>query len=380
MIPAPLTPAFARVFGGEPAWVVRSPGRVNLIGEHTDYNQGYVLPMAIDRAIWLALCPRPDGWVRVISLQQEGEVGLSLRTLNGDGLPAWGRYLRGVALALREAGYPLPGWEGVIWSDLPVGAGLSSSAALEMAVMRAFSLAAGWAWDPLRVARLGQRAEWLGVGVACGLMDQLTVAAGRAGHALWIDCRMYETVPVPLPDEMRVLVLDTGTRRDLQAGEYNRRRAACERAAARLGVSALRDVEWETFLQRAGELPEEERRRARHVIRENQRVLQAVAALRAGNLVHFGALLNASHASLRDDFEVSTPALDAIVATAQAHPACYGARLTGAGFGGCAVAVVEEGGIGAFIDAVTQEYQARTGLDAAVYLCRASNGVEVVGE
>ncbi len=370
--------AFQERWGGEPLWVVRAPGRVNLIGEHTDYNQGYVLPMAIPPAIWLALRPRTDGTLHACSAQQDGEVRLDLRALTAEGLPPWGRYLLGVARALREAGYPLVGWEGVFWSDLPIGAGLSSSAALEMAALRAFTLTGGWRWDALRMARLGQRAEWLGAGVACGLMDQLTIAAGRRDHALWIDCRSDEVHPVPLPPRLRIVVLDTGTRRSLQDGAYNARRAACERAAQRLGLPALRDLSPEALEAQAAALSAEERRRARHVVTENLRVLQAVDALRQGRLERFGELLNHSHRSLREDFEVSTPALDAMAAAAQAHPACFGARLTGAGFGGCVVAAVDAAGLADFLAQVPAAYRERTGHVPAAYPCRAADGVTVL--
>ncbi len=368
--------AFREELGGAPALLVRAPGRVNLLGEHTDYNEGVVLPMAIERAVWIALRPRPQATVRALSLTFE-PVEFALDALEPGQGPAWGEYLKGVAWALQEAGYSLQGWEGVVGGDVPIGAGLSSSAALEVAAARAFAAVSGWSWQARRMAQLAQRAENHWVGVHCGIMDQLTVAAGRAGHALLIDCRTLEVQPVPLPLGVTVVILDTGTRRGLRTSAYNERRAACQEAARLLGVPTLRDVTMEQFLARAGRLAEPLRRRARHVIGENERVLQAVAAMRRGDVAALGRLLEAGHASLRDDFEVSSPALDAIVACARQAEGCYGARMTGAGFGGCAVALVEGRAVDAFIPAVSRCYQAATGRRPALYPCRPAEGVEV---
>ena len=367
---------FAKQFGEPHRWVVRSPGRVNLIGEHTDYNDGFVLPMAIDREIWIALRGREDRRVVVHSIDygQPGEFSLEGLTKEDSG---WVEYLKGTAWSLQEAGHELAGWEGVLVGDVPLGAGLSSSAALEMATARAFAAVGGLDWDPVAMAKLGQRAEARWIGVNCGIMDQLIAAAGQAGHALLIDCRSLETQPVPFPEGVVVVVLDTSTRRGLVDSEYNERRARCESAADFFGVPALRDVDFDLFQRLASDLDETTQRRALHVITENDRTLQAVEAMRRGEVEALGVLMNKSHESLRDDYEVSSDALNAMVEAAQQHRACYGARMTGAGFGGCAVALVETEVADDFVEHTTAEYRDKTGHDPAIYVCRATNGAEV---
>jgi len=367
---------FESRFGLSPAFVVRAPGRVNLIGEHTDYNDGFVLPMTINRAIWMALRPRQDRLVEVHSLDFDEAQRFSLDDLH-HGLAGWAEYLQGVAWALQEAGLPLQGWEGVVAGDIPVGAGLSSSAALEMAAARAFATVSDLCWDAATMAKIGQRAENEWVGVNCGIMDQMISAGGKADHALLIDCRSLETESVPLPSDTSLVVLDTGTRRGLVDSAYNERRAQCEAAARLFDVAALRDVSIEQFKSRADEIPEVVRRRARHVITENARTLQAVEAMRHGDADALGQLMNASHASLRDDFEVSSDELDAMVACAQ-EEGCFGARMTGAGFGGCAVALVRADAAQAFSRTVAACYEATTACRASAYICRATNGAEVV--
>lgn len=366
---------FQRCFGQQPAWVVRAPGRVNLIGEHTDYNEGFVLPLAIDRAIWIALRPRQDRIVRVCSVdfQQQKEFSLDGLRRCQDG---WLEYLKGVAWVLQQEGFHLAGWEGVLMGDVPQGAGLSSSAALEMATARAFAAVSDLPWDPVRMALLGQKAENQWVGVQCGIMDQLVSAAGREGHALLIDCRSLQTQPTPLPPGTAVVVLDTGTRRGLVDSAYNERRSQCERAAKTLGVRALRDVGPEQLEAAAGQLDPVTFRRARHVVTENARTLQAVQAMREGDKHRLGQLMDASHQSLRDDYEVSSEALNRMVELARAHPACYGARMTGAGFGGCAVALVDAAGAEDLVGRVGPAYQKATGHQPALYVCQATQGAE----
>ncbi|MBN2023955.1 MAG: galactokinase [Pirellulales bacterium] len=368
---------FAQRFGEAPRWVVRAPGRVNLIGEHTDYNGGFVLPLAIDRAIWIALRPRPDRSVLVHSLDYNEEAAFSLDTL-AKGEQPWAEYLKGTAWSLADAGFALSGWEGIVAGDVPLGAGLSSSAALEMATARAFAAVSGLPWDPPAMALLGQRAENRWVGVQCGIMDQLASASGRAGCALLIDCRSLHTTAVPFPRGVAVVVLDTATRRGLADSAYNERRAQCEAAAALFGVEFLRDVTREAFRRRAEELDDATRRRARHVVTENERTLRAAEAMQREDLTSLGQLLNNSHESLRDDFEVSCPALDAMVEAAQAHPSCHGARMTGAGFGGCAVAVIDAAGSDDFTRTVAAQYQLATGHVPSLYVCQATDGASVV--
>lgn len=373
-----LITAFMKQFGEAPTVVVRAPGRVNLIGEHTDYNDGFVLPMAIDRAVWLALRPRTDTYVVVYSLEFATSGRFDLNSLER-GKMGWLEYIKGVAFALQEANYPLSGWEGVMSGDVPVGAGLSSSAAVEMAVARAFQAVSGWPWDAAAMALVGQKAENSWVGVSTGIMDQMISAAGQAGTAMLLDCRSLAAEFVPLPPGTAVIVLDTATRRGLVDSAYNERRAQCAAAAAFFQVPALRDVTLAQFQAQADKLDELTRQRARHVITENERTVAAAAAMRAGNAVQLGQLMNASHQSLRHDFAVSSEALDTIVACAREHEACLGARMTGAGFGGCAVALVESAAATSFITHVTHRYQAQTGLTPNLYLCSPSRGAEIWG-
>jgi galactokinase len=371
-----VTREFERRFGAPPAFVVRAPGRVNLIGEHTDYNDGFVLPMAIDRAVWIAGRPRSDRSFVVHSLDRDQTVTCSLERMHqGTG---WSEYLKGVAWALQEAGCTLQGWEGVFAGDVPIGAGLSSSAALELATARVFAVTSDFPWDPATMARIGQRAENEWVGMNCGIMDQMISASGKADHALLIDCRSLEARSVPLPPGTAVVVLDTATRRGLVDSAYNERRAQCEAAARTFGVPALRDLSVAQFQAQADQLDEITRRRARHVVTENARTLRAAEAMRQGDAAELGQLMNASHVSLRDDFEVSCDELNAMVVCAQREDACYGARMTGGGFGGCAVALVRADAAQAFATAVAACYQETTGIAPNIYVCSATNGAEVV--
>jgi galactokinase len=368
---------FSHRFGQAPRWIIRAPGRVNLIGEHTDYNDGFVLPLAINRAAWIALRPRDDRRIAVYSVDYDQAAEFSLDGLR-DEKAGWVEYLKGTAWALQDAGLHLTGWEGVLAGDVPLGAGLSSSAALELATARALAVAADLDWNPATMAKLGQRAENKWVGVNCGIMDQLISAAGRADHALLIDCRTLDTQPVPFPPKTAVVVLDTSTRRGLVDSAYNERRSQCEAAAKFFGVKALRDVTIEQFQRAAPQLDDLTRRRALHVITENDRTVQAAEAMRHGDAVLLGRLMAESHRSLRDDYEVSSDALNAMVECASAHPACYGARMTGAGFGGCAVALIRADAADDFVQKTSDAYQKKTSNDPAVYVCQATNGAEVV--
>ena len=367
--------AFAERFGGDATLVVHAPGRVNLLGEHTDYNEGFVLPMALHLGAWIALRPRADDRVVLRSLdfgeEQEFDLG---RLHRGQG---WIEYVKGTAWAFQEAGAALRGWDGVVTGDVPIGAGLASSAALEVAAARAFAAAADLPWQPVTAARLAQRAENGWVGVQCGIMDQLVVAAGREGHALLIDCRDLTTRPIPLPPGTVVAVLDTSTRRDLVDSTYNERRARCEEATRRCGVRSLRDLTLAELEQRADALSDDHLRLARHVVTENARTLAAAEAMTRGDAAALGALMDEGHRSLRDDFRVSSPALDAIVAAAQDAPGCRGARMTGAGLAGCAVALVDEDEAGAFVAETERAYRARVGLQASVYLSSPCGGADV---
>ncbi len=368
---------FQQCYGESPIIIVRAPGRVNLIGEHTDYNDGFVLPMAIDRAAWIALRPRTDNRVVVYSPYFKQTVTFSLDDF-GTAKSGWIEYIRGMAWALKENGYDLRGWDGIMIGDVPVGAGLSSSAALELATGRAFATLSDIQWNPADMARLGQKTENHWVGVNSGIMDQMISAAGQHDHALLIDCRSLDSTLVPLPHDTSVVVLDTATRRGLGDTAYNERRAQCEAAASFFGVKALRDVSLEQFNEKSLLLDEIVRKRARHVITENDRTLRAVEAMHRNDAVEMGKLMQASHTSLRDDFEVSSNALNAIVECAMQESSCYGARMTGGGFGGCAVALVQASDSDIFATHVSETYLNRTGLHASIYVCQASNGAEVI--
>jgi galactokinase len=370
-----LTQTFLTYFNAKPEFIVRAPGRVNLIGEHTDYNDGFVLPMAIDRALWIALSPRTDSKVRIRSLDLKVDSAFELHSLaKGEG---WLEYIKGVAYELQKAGYELRGFDAVMTGDVPRAAGLSSSAAVELATARAFASVSGFAWNPAQMAKISQKAENEWVGVNCGIMDQMASAASKEGYALFLDCRTLEYQHAPLPENISVVILDTSTRRGLVDSAYNERRSQCEEAARWFGAKALRDVSVDDLKKGSG-LSEVVMKRARHIVTENARVLEAVQVMKAGNVKRLGELFNASHNSLRDEFEVTNVALNQIVECAQEQSSCYGARMTGAGFGGCAVALVQEESAQEFTNAVSAAYKQRSGLDASIYVCKASEGASVV--
>ena len=369
--------AFRDHWGQAPSLLARAPGRVNLIGEHTDYNLGFVLPLAIDQAIYIAFRPCTDGRVRLYSLDFTDQMEFSLQDFS-KGDPGWAEYVKGCAWAMIQKGFSPGGLDGVMAGDVPVGAGLSSSAAVEMAVISALAASGGVEIDPVTMARLGQTAENQWIGLNCGIMDQMISAGGSEGHGLLIDCRSLESKPIPLPPSARVMILDTGTRRGLRDSEYNERRQRCENAARILGVESLRDVSPDMFEARQNELDDITRRRARHVISENQRTLQAADALQAGDSVTAGQLMNASHQSLRDDYEVSSPALDAMQTCALDQPSVFGARMTGAGFGGCAVALVEANKVESVIKGTSDCYTKKTGRTPDILVCQASAGANVI--
>jgi galactokinase len=388
-----LAAAFESRFGGSPAAVAAAPGRVNLIGEHLDYNEGHVLPVAIDRNVMVAFAPGQDGQVRLYSLDFEQESAFDLEDITKDPEAPWSDYVRGVAWALREAGHRLSGLDATLQGDVPVGSGLSSSAALEVAALGAFEAASGLRLDRRDLALLGQRAENGFVGVACGIMDQMAAALSRAGHALLIDCRSLEHEAVRLPlgasglgggGSLSLVVADSGVRRALLDSQYNLRRQECQQAAELLAaaiagrpVTALRDVRPEDLARHGDGLPPNLLRRARHVVEEERRVLLSVEALRTGDVEAFGEMLNASHRSLRDDYEVSCPELDLLVELAWAQPGVLGSRLTGAGFGGCTISLVRAEAVEAFGEGVVARYRAETGREGRMYVCRAADGLRL---
>jgi galactokinase len=382
---AELIEAFRREFGSEPTHMAVGPGRVNLIGEHTDYNDGFVLPVAIKRDVRMALRPRSDRHVRVVSLEYDGAAEFDLDDLTYDDDRLWLNYIQGVAQALEAEGVSLIGFDAVLSGNVPRASGLSSSAALEIASAHAFLTATDQAaaLDGPRIALAAQRAENEFVGVNCGIMDQFISELGSEGHALLIDCRSLDYELVPVPSEAALIIGNTKASRSLAGSAYNERRRECEEGVARLrqalpDIKALRDVSSEELEAHKALLPETVYRRCRHVVGENERVLAAVAALKQGDLVEMGRLMDASHASLRDDYEVSSDALDAMVAAMRQAPGCYGARLTGAGFGGCAVALVKPGVEQQVADAIYRDYPRATGIWPDVYTTHAASGAYVV--
>ncbi len=364
---------FQEEFESDPVFITHSPGRVNIIGEHTDYNDGFVLPMAINYAAWFALRPRQDNRVVITALDKNEKLDFDLGNFS-KGTGGWKEYVSGVAWALQEAGHKLKGWEGVFAGDVPIGAGLSSSAALELALARAFALVSDMDWDPVQMALSCQKAENHWVGINSGIMDQIISACGKENFALMIDCRNLKIIHVPLPKNTQIVILDTATRRGLVDSAYNERKAQCDAVACHFDVKALRDITQDQLEKRAGILDLTLYRRAQHVISENQRVLDAVKAFKKGDAEGLGLLMNQSHASMRDDFEISRKEMDQMVSIAQSQPSCYGARMTGGGFGGCAVALVAEDQVEKFQEAVVREYKEITGLKAKVYLSLAADG------
>ncbi|MFN0112076.1 MAG: galactokinase [Blastocatellia bacterium] len=370
---------FRQLYGNEPR-LFSAPGRVNLIGEHTDYNEGFVLPMAIDRRTYVAMAPRADRMVRCLSTEFDEEIEFGL---SDDLRPAsdWANHVRGVAACLLRDEFNLRGVDILIASEVPLGAGLSSSAALEIAVGFGMLKIAEHLVDPIRLALAAQKAEQEFAGTQCGVMDQFIACLGKAGFALKIDCRTLESEAVPIDlSDARVVVVNSMVKHDLAAGEYNQRRAECEEAVRRLaghmpGIQSLRDVELEEFDQWADALPEVVRRRANHVITENARTLAAVEALKLGQLSYFGKLMTASHESLREDYQVSCRELDLLVEIAGRSNGVYGARMTGGGFGGCTVNLVKADQVDNFIAEVTEAYERVTRVKPECYVCQASDGV-----
>jgi galactokinase len=379
---APLRAGFAKAFDGAPTLVVQAPGRVNLIGEHTDYNDGFVLPCAIDFGTLVAARPRADRQVRVLALDQGAALDkFSLDapiTLRPDA--AWANYVRGVVQALLLAGHSLPGADLAIAGNVPLGAGLSSSAALQVSVGQAFKQLAGLdTLDATTLALLAQQSENEFVGCRVGIMDQLISARGVAGHALLIDCRSLQATPVLMPAEIAVLIIDSKVQRGLVGSEYNLRREQCEMAARHFGVKALRDVDTATLAAGAAGLGAVVYRRARHVVTENARTLDAADALARGDLGRLATLMAASHASMRDDFQITTPAIDELVKIIGAALGDEGGvRMTGGGFGGCVVAVTAKPLAEQAASCVAAQYRSPAGEPATAYLCHAAAGTGTV--
>jgi galactokinase len=363
--------------------VSRAPGRVNLIGEHTDYNDGFVMPAALEFATLTAAAPRPDRRLRVYSMTMDEKRDFDLDSPPRAGNADWSDYVIGVALMLEKSGRRLSGADLVIFTDVPIGSGLSSSAALEVSSAHALITAAGLKFDAIETAKLCQRAENDFVGMRCGVMDQYISCCGVAGHALLIDCRTLSSRNVAVPPNLRLLVANSLVRHQHAGGEYNARRAACEEGVRLLSrhlgpIKALRDVTSEQLSQQRSKLPDLVYRRCRHIVTENARVLEAERALHAGDFLACGRAMNASHASMRDDFEITCPEIDALVGLAQAIDGVYGSRMTGGGFGGCTVSLVEADAVDRVSQVMIDGYRVATGLKAEIFACAPSDGAGLI--
>lgn len=376
---------FAASYPGNQPIIALAPGRVNLLGEHTDYNDGFVLPMAIDAKVAALGAKRDDMEVVVYSFDYQVEDGFSLTDITLSEQKPWSNYVRGVCQVLLNRGYSLRGANIVFQGDVPQGAGLSSSAALEVAIGTLLNALYNLQIAPVDLVKIAQKAENDFVGVKCGIMDQFISGLGKQDHALFLDCRSldYKLVPLKLRD-YKVVVIDSGVKRGLVDSEYNARRKQCEQAVEHLqkqkpGIINLRDVTL-CDLPAIQDLPELLSKRARHVVTENERVKQAMRHLEMGQLDSFGQLMIESHRSLRDDYEVSCPELDLLVELALAEPGCIGSRMTGAGFGGCTVSLVEENKLEKFSETVTRLYKERTGIDPRLFVFTAGAGAHTILE
>ncbi len=376
---------FEKRFGKKPEHVAQAPGRVNLLGEHVDYNDGFVLPAAINLATWIAFSPSGSDTNTLFALDLNEETvftleGISTKTdINRVEIADWVKYPAGMAWALQEKGYSVEGMNAVFSSDVPRGASLSSSASVEMTFGTAWQALGGWTIKPMEMALIGQRAENQYVGMNCGIMDQFASACGEKDRLLLLDCRSLEYRTLPLPSDVSIIIADTSVRRTLLGSAYNKRRESCEEAVRLLdakieGLKSLRDIRVEEFEKYADILPQETRMRARHVVNEIERTTQSIPLLEKGDIPAFGRLMNECHASLRDLYEVSGPELDLMARLAQVLPGCYGARQTGGGFAGCTVNLVEKKHSEDFCRTLSDQYKKQTGLNPSVYICEAARG------
>lgn len=366
------------------ARVYRAPGRVNLIGEHTDYNEGFVFPAAINLYSRVAIAPRLDRKIQVYSENFSESVEFDLDETDPRAAGHWSDYVRGVAMTIDRGGHRLRGANILIRGEIPTGAGLSSSASLEVAAGYALMKNSDLAVDLVELARLAQRAENEFVGARCGIMDQFIACLGRAGHALRLDCRSLDYRLVPISEDARLVVCNTMVKHELAHGEYNQRRAECEEGVRSLaeklpGILALRDVTIADLDRQVGFLSEVIYKRCRHVITENARVIDAAAALSCNDLIEFGRLMYESHSSLREDYEVSSPELDTMVRLAREAEGVYGARMTGGGFGGCTINLVRADKVDDFKRLITAGYEQATGIAPEIYFSTAVSGVEQAG-
>ena len=367
-----LKETFYSKYGEKPNMVVKSPGRVNIIGEHTDYNNGFVLPMAIDRHIKIAFRSRNDDKIKLQSIGFDNEINCSI--YDDKYVGDWQDYVKSISWVLLKNNYELKGWEGVMTSNIPVGAGLSSSAALLLAILKVFSVTSNFSWDGLKMAKLARTAENEFLQLKSGIMDQMICALGRPEHAMLLDCRDLSSKFVTIPSNVKIIILDTLTRRELVDSKYNERVKQCEASAEYFGCNSLRDVDIETFEEKKTGLDELLLRRSKHVVYENHRVIEVSEAMRNNDVNKIGQLMNDSHYSLKNDYEVSSKELDIMVEIAQKEAGCFGARMTGAGFGGCAIALIDESFQEQFMRNIFNNYYLKTGIKPMVYVCDPSSG------
>lgn len=372
---------FSSLFAYSPSHIIQAPGRVNLIGEHTDYNDGFVLPCAIDYQTLVAAAKRDDKIVRVTALDydnaiDEFDLTEEISFVNDK---MWANYIRGVVKCLLSRGYEFNGADIAVSGNVPQGAGLSSSAALEVVIGQTFKVLYNLEISQAEIALNGQQAENQFVGCNCGIMDQMISAEGMENHAMLLDCRSLETQAVPMPKDLAVVIINSNKKRGLVDSEYNTRRAQCEEAAAIFGVKALRDVSMEEFNAKVSELAPIVAKRARHVISENARTLEAADALSRNDIASMARLMESSHTSMRDDFEITVPEIDTLVSIVKdVIGEQGGVRMTGGGFGGCIVALMPPKLVDSVISAVEDKYQALTNLKESIYVCKAQNGANLV--
>jgi len=370
--------AFETRFGAKPTLFSFAPGRVNLIGEHTDYNDGFVFPVAIQHGIAVAARPT-DGPSKLYSVQEGEGQEFTIKELDRLGVQGWTAYPAGVAWAMRESGFDqLPNIEAAVFGDLPRASGLSSSAAIELAFCALWNEDAGGQLSRIEMAQTCQRAENDFVGMRCGIMDQLASAMGKHGKAMFVDTRSLDVRYAEVPSHLRIVVCDTLAPRQLAESAYNDRRRECEEAAKALGVVKLRDADLDVLLERQAEMDPTVFKRARHVVTENTRCQGFFWALADDNPLRIGLLMQASHESLREDFEVTGKELDTMAEACWSAPGCMGARMTGAGFGGCCVALVEGDRIDSFVRSVSHSYRARIGSEPRFFVCEPSDGAATV--